>query len=174
MGELDYVECMVKRKPQTALVMMKFACGFLCVLAAVFFFLIAPACGTVATFGSLIIALLAGFGCYYAMLNANIEYEYQYCEKEITVDKILNKSRRKRIAKYETERMEAFGPISSYHLEDYKNKNYQVRDYSNGVIDKPDTRYVMYYDGREKIIMNPNEKLVAAVWNVAPRKTFKD
>jgi hypothetical protein len=172
MNELDYVECMVKRKTKPLFVFLKFLCIFLAVISAFgFMFLGMQILGTIVT---LAFTVFFGFMAYLCNLNANIEYEYQYCDREVTVDKILNKNSRKRVGKFETERMEAFGPINSYHLDEYKNKNYQVLDFSDGEVHQPDTRYAFYYDGRQKLIMNPDEKLVAAVYQVAPRKTFKD
>ena len=39
---------------------------------------------------------------------------------------------------------------------------------------KPNPTYTFYYDGKEKIIFEPNSELVAAVKAVAPRKVFTD
>jgi hypothetical protein len=172
MNELDYVECIVKRKTSPLFVFLKFVCIILAVISALGFMTgIGAIIGMIVT---LAFTVFFGFMAFLCNLNSNIEYEYQYCEKEVTVDKILNKNSRKRVGKFETERMEAFGPINSYHLDEFKNKNYQVLDFSDGEVHQPDTRYALYYDGRQKLIMNPDERLVAAVYQVAPRKTFKD
>jgi|GEM_PF-70552 len=177
MNELDYVECLVKRKASATYNILKILFGILTVISLLGFLIGGPFFGSFAIIGMIICFILMivfGFLCYYCNLNSNIEYEYQYCEKEITVDKVLNKSRRKRVGKFETERMEIFAPINSYHLDEFKNKKYQELDFSEGVVNGEDTRYVLYYDGRQKLIMNPSEKLVSAVYLVAPRKTFKD
>ena len=173
MYELDYVECLIQRKQSSLYTFLKYLFGLLAVLCLLFSFA-GQMMGPLVMFGMLALAVVFGIGAYWMHLNSNIEYEYQYCEKEITIDRILNKSKRKRVGKYEIERMDAFGPVASYHLDEYKNKNYKEQDYGDGEISKPDTRYALYYDGREKLIMNPDEKLIAAVYAVAPRKTFKD
>ena len=48
----------------------------------------------------------AGIGAYFTSLNASVEFEYLYVDKEISVDKILNKTKRKKVEKFETESME--------------------------------------------------------------------
>ena len=66
-------------------------------------------------------------------------------DKEISVDKILNKTKRKKVEKFETESMEIFAPINSWHLDNMKNRQLKVTDYSSGVAGQPDRRYVMIY-----------------------------
>ena len=96
------------------------AAGFLIVLAVIFFLL------------SMLNALMwlgvaaAGIGAYFTSLNASVEFEYLYVDKEISVDKILNKTKRKKVEKFETERMEIFAPINSWHLDNMKNRQLKV------------------------------------------------
>ena len=70
--------------------------------------------------------------------------------------------------------MEILAPINSYHLDNYKNRQAKVIDYSSNEVKQPDTRYVFFYNGQDKIVFEPNEALVKAVKNVAPRKVFND
>ena len=154
----SYVECLVAKKPSSA---MKALQVFLIVLAVIFFLL------------SMLNALMwlgvaaAGIGAYFTSLNASVEFEYLYVDKEISVDKILNKTKRKKVEKFETESMEIFAPINSWHLDN-------VTDYSSGVAGQPDRRYVMIYSGDRKIIFEPSEAMVKALQSVAPRKVFFD
>ena len=157
----SYVECLVAKKPSSA---MKALQVFLIVLAVIFFLL------------SMLNALMwlgvaaAGIGAYFTSLNASVEFEYLYVDKEISVDKILNKTKRKKVEKFETERMEIFAPINSWHLDNMKNRQLKVTDYSSGVAG----RYVMIYSGDRKIIFEPSEAMVKALQSVAPRKVFFD
>ncbi len=165
-----YVECMIKAKGSAA---AKFFQVFLTVLAVV------CVLGFVVGASLLIlVAIAAGVGAYFLSLQANIEYEYLYVDRELTVDKIMAQSKRKRVAAYQLDRMEIVAPIKSYHLDAFKgrdnNKNLKVKDFSVGEELKPDMRYVMYYEGGEKMIFNPSPELVAAMKNVAPRKIFAD
>ena len=93
MNELDYVECMVKRKTSPLFVFLKFVCIILAVISALGFMTgIGAIIGMIVT---LAFTVFFGFMAFLCNLNSNIEYEYQYCEKEVTVDKILNKNSRK-------------------------------------------------------------------------------
>ncbi len=166
MNDNSYVEILVARKPSIPLLILKYVLFFL----AAFSFLLG-----LRNIIFLIIFIALAVGVYFVSLNASIEYEYQYCEREITVDKILNKSRRKRVAVFETDKLEAFAPSRSYHLDEYRNNNnYRTLDFSSGSTEQPDPTYTMYYDGREKVVFEPNQQFVEAIKNVAPRKVFND
>lgn len=160
-----YVECLVKAKQSFA---AKFVSVLLIVLTVVFciFMLVFPLAA--------IVALATGVGAYFLNLYSNVEYEYLYLDKELTVDKVLARSKRKRVATYAVDRMEVVAPVFSYHLDNYKNRNVKVKDYSIGEERQPDLRYAMYYEGGEKIIFSPSEDLIKALKNVAPRKVFSE
>ena len=167
MSDNSYVELLVARKASPLMLVLK----YLIIVLAAFSFLV----GFLGNIIFIIIFIAFAVGAYFVSLNASIEYEYQYCEREITVDKILNKSRRKKVATFEVERMEAFAPSRSYHLDEYRNNSsYRTLDFSTGIEKQPDTTYTMYYDGREKVVFEPNKEFVDAIKNVAPRKVFTD
>ncbi len=161
-----YVECLVKRESSTigklariVLVMVTVVFGILTFLGFVL---------------ALFVALAAGFGAYFVYLHTDVEYEYLYLDKELSVDKILAKTKRKRVATFEMERMEVLAPIKSYHLDNYRNRTGKAVDYSIGREEQPDGRYVMYFDGNQKVLLSPSEELVKAIRNAAPRKVFTD
>ncbi|MBR6003429.1 MAG: hypothetical protein IK068_01750 [Lachnospiraceae bacterium] len=162
----SYVECMVARKTPAGLLFAKY---LLIILTGVAFF-------ASFVFGNLLFFAAIGLGiaAYFVGIYIDVEFEYLYLEKEITVDKVFHKSRRKRFATYEVEKIEIMAPINSYHLDGYKNRQWKETDLSSRVANQPDTRYVFYYNGNEKIIFEPNEALVKCVKNVAPRKVFMD
>ena len=160
-----YVECLVKAKQSVVAKFFKILLIVLTVVFCVIMLVFMPA---------MFLALATGVGAYFVNLYTDIEYEYLYLDKELTVDKVLAKSKRKRVATYSIDRMEVFAPIKSYHLDNYKNRDVKVKDYSIGEERQPDLRYAMYYEGGEKIILSPSEDLVKALKNVAPRKVFND
>ena len=162
----NYVECLIKAKTSLPALLLKY---FLAAVAAVFavgMFIRIPFC----FFG----VLLAGAGAYFVNLYSDIEYEYLYIDKEISVDKIMAKSKRKRLATYTLDRMEIFAPIESHRLDSYKNRSVKIKDYSIGRKLQPDLRYAMYYEGGEKILFSPSEAMVKCMKNAAPRKVFSD
>ena len=162
-----YVEHMIKRKPNMVLKFLK----TLCIMITVFLILLGM-------MGGGIIFLISGalFAAisYFVGLNAEIEYEYLYVDRQLSIDKVLNRSRRKKVATYEIGRMEILAPFKSYHLDSFKNRAAEEKDYSSGMVNQPDIRYIMYYDGKSKIIFEPNAEMVKAIAMVAPRKVFKD
>ncbi len=161
----SYVECLVKAKASS---LGKFGKIVLIMLTVVFclVMMVVP----IALLG----AVITGVGAYFVSMYTDVEYEYLYLDKELVVDKVLGKSRRKRVATYSVDRMEILAPFRSYHLDNFKNRNVKIKDYSIGEELQPDRRYAMYYEGGEKIILSPSEELVKVMKNVAPRKVFTD
>ena len=166
MGE-TYVECLVARKSSMMMTFLKF---FLIMMAAVLL-LFGVGTGYVV---ALILGIVAGVGAYFATMNANIEYEYLYVDKEISVDKVLAKSKRKKVGTYSVEQMEIFAPLSSHRLDSYRNRDTKTVDYSSGIESQPERRYMMVCNGGIRVILEPNEALIKAVQTVAPRKVFTD
>jgi len=95
-------------------------------------------------------------------------------DKEITVDRILAQTRRKRIAVYPMDKIEILAPVNSYRLDNYKNRQVTTKDYSIGTVEQPDLRYVFYCEGQEKILISPSEEMVKVMKNANPRKVFSD
>ncbi len=167
--ENSYVECLV---PSKGTPVVKFLSYLALVLAVLFFF---SSMFTRLGIVGLILCVAAGAIYYFLNLNANIEFEYQYCEREITVDKIMNKSRRKTVAKYEVDKMEVLAPTRSHHLDEFRNKTLKESDYSaRDKTRQPDPTYTFIYDGKERVVFEPTPEFVNAVKSVAPRKVFTD
>lgn len=166
MASETYVECLVARKPTF---IKNFIKNLLIVLTIVFCLI---------GFGfalSFLAAIVTGIGAYFAYMNADIEYEYLYLDKEISIDKILAKSRRKKLDAYDIERLEIIAPINSHQLDSFRNRTVKKTvDYSSGYVGSQDKRYVMIYDGNIQVIWEPNEDMLKAVRMVAPRKVFTD
>ncbi len=160
-----YVECLVKAK---APMWGRFLKILLILLTAVF------AVAMLLMPYAILLAVAAGVGAYFSGYLTDVEYEYLYLDKELVVDKVMAKSKRKRIATYTVDRIEILAPIKSYHLDNYRNRTAKVLDYSVGEELQPDRRYAMYYEGGQKILLNPSEEMVKAMKNVAPRKIFSD
>ena len=160
-----YVECLVKQKTSVGGKFLK----VLLIVLTVFFAIAMMIFPLLFLF-----ALAAGFGAYYVHLRTDLEYEYLFLERELAVDKVMAKTRRKRMCIYNIDRIEIMAPIHSHRLDNYKNRQVKVKDYSIGEELKPDRRYAMYYEGGEKIILSPSEELLKAMKSIAPRKIFTD
>lgn len=161
-----YVECLVKAKPSVVGKFFKVVLIALTVLFAIVMLMIPLA---------FILAVACGVGAYFVNMFTDLEYEYLYLDKEIVVDKVMAKSKRKRVATYSLDRVEVLAPIKSYHLDNFgRRDNVKAKDYSIGEELQPDRRYVMYYEGGEKILLSPSEEMIKVMKNAAPRKVFSD
>ncbi len=160
-----YVECLVARKSSFVTRFLK----TLFIMLTVCFVLIG-----IVFIPALLVAIATGVCAYFAYMNADIEYEYLYLDKEISIDKVMAKSKRKRAAVYDINHMDILAPINSHRLDSYKNSNTKATDYSSGVANQPDTRYMLVCDGDKKVILEPSPEMIRAIQLVAPRKVFTD
>ena len=160
-----YVEWLVKRKTPAYMTLLKILTIMLTVCFVLLGFFLLPA---------MIIAVLLGVAAYFIYLNSDVEYEYLYVDKELTVEKVMAKSRRKRVATYDLGKIEILAPIKSWHLDNYKNRTDKTVDYSSGEEKQPDRRFAFFYDGKQRVLIEPNEEMIKAMQTVAPRKVFKD
>ena len=139
-----YVEWLVKRKTPAYMTLLKILTIMLTVCFVLLGFFLLPA---------MIIAVLLGVAAYFVYLNSDVEYEYLYVDKELTVDKVMAKSRRKRVATYDLGKIEILAPIKSWHLDNYKNRTDKTVDYSSGEEKQPDRRFAFFYDGKQRVLI---------------------
>lgn len=155
-----YIEVLVARKHNTAAGIGKILAG----IAAVLCFL-----GSMASIFALAGAALFGFLAYYCYLQEWVEYEYSYVSRELTVDKIMAKSRRKTVASYLLDKIEAGGMENSIRLDTFRNKNCKTIDYTSKNGQSP---FVLYYEGQCKILLDADAGLMQALHNAAPSRIF--
>lgn len=160
-----YVECLVARKSSPLVRFLK----ILFIMLTVVFVIIG-----VVFIPGLLVAIVTGVAAYFSYMNADVEYEYLYLDREISVDKVMARSRRKRAGCYNLEQMEIFAPLNSHRLDSYRNRQLKTIDYSSGIASQPEKRYMMIWNGDTKIILEPNADMIKAVQSVAPRKVFTD
>ncbi len=160
MTDQTFLEILVARKRNMAAAALKIVCGVLAV-----FSLIIMLYSPLFLLAALVFAALA----YFCHLQEWIEYEYTYVGRELSVDKIMARSRRKKAAEYQVDKMEIGAPEGSSHLDDYRNRDCALKDYSSKGGGK---RFVIYYEGREKLILEADEKLLQALRSAAPSRIF--
>ncbi|MBR6770686.1 MAG: hypothetical protein IKM28_05540 [Lachnospiraceae bacterium] len=165
MGE-TYVECLIKRKTPASMQFLKLLAlllGVGCILL-----------GLMIRLELLAVSVVFFVASYYISINSDLEYEYLYLDKEVTVDKVIAKTKRKRVAQYDLETMEIFAPLQSHYLDSYRNRQTTTVDYSSGVEQQPEKRYAMYCEGGKRVILEPSPEMVKAMKGVAPRKVFME
>lgn len=160
-----YVECLVAKSGSPLLRFLK----VLFIMLTVVFVMI----GLVFMPG-LLVAIVTGVAAYFSYMNADVEYEYLYLDREISVDKVMAKSRRKKAGSYGLEKMEIFAPLNSHRLDSYRNRQLKTLDYSSGIAAQPERRYMMIWNGDTKIILEPNAEMIKAIQAIEPRKIFTD
>lgn len=124
----------------------------------------------------LIIGVLLGVAAYFVYLNTDLEYEYLYLDKELCIDKIMAKTRRKRVASYDIDKLEIMAPINSHRMDAYNNSTRSLKtcDYTSGNKDTLANCYAMVLEGTTKVIIEADRDFVKAIYNNAPRKVFID
>lgn len=118
----------------------------------------------------LVIAMIAS----YLIYNMNIEYEYAVTNDEIDIDRIYNKSRRKRVFSGSCADFEVMAHIDdNEHLAKYK--DLKTVDFSSGGIYGNTYVFIADYKGKKsKIIIEPNDDILnAMLMTMTPSKLFK-
>lgn len=102
----------------------------------------------------------------------NVEYEYLFLNGELDIDKIMNKSKRKKVFSASVADMELFAPADAVELRQYQNA--RTFDFSSG--DRQAKRYTMVISGKgelKKVIIEPNDTIVEGLYMLAPRKVLR-
>ncbi|MCR5355870.1 MAG: DUF6106 family protein [Lachnospiraceae bacterium] len=162
----SYVECMVARKSSPLLGVLKYIIYLLTGVS-----LVAAVSWNLFFFVPLIIF---GLLAYFAVPNFDLEYEYLYIDREITIDKIMSKQKRKKVRTIDLSKMEFICPINSHQLDPYKARKVKVSDYSSR---EPDSKvWVLVFkdqSSEELIGLEPNEELLKVIKNLYPRKVIE-
>ncbi|MBR5223677.1 MAG: hypothetical protein IKV81_05905 [Clostridia bacterium] len=136
---------------------------FLAISVAVFLFFF-PLLGALSAI--VIIGIL--YGAWWLSTKFNVEYEYIVTNEDMDVDKIINKSARKRLASItlsKVERVEKFNPAL---IQNVKKESLLFACDQNDpnaylIVTSPDDSKVNY------IVFSPNEKLQAAIKKSLPK-----
>jgi len=159
----SYVECLVGTKPNVLYRTLSYLFYGLAVVA-----MISTPYTSIIGF---LAAVVLGFIGYLISFLVNVEYEYLYLDKELTIDKVMAKSKRKRVNVFALDKMEIIAPVGSHELDAYKNRQVKVLDYSSGA--DAGNQYAIYYEGSEMLLITPSEDLLKFMYNQAPRKVIK-
>jgi hypothetical protein len=110
------------------------------------------------------------FGAYYLISSRSLEFEYSVTNGEITIDKVINRSRRKRILSLDAHDIEDIG---KYRPEIKSNKSafkpYFVSEFDDG-------REAWYFcartskNGNVLVVFSPDERTLDAVKHFLPRQ----
>lgn len=158
-----YFEIMIKKQVSPA---MKILALVSAILTCFFLFL-----GIMGVFPSLILGAGCALGWHFLNLYKTVEYEYLYVEKELQIDRILGKTKRKRMETLDVSQLEVLAPLNSHQLDAYGKGKTQKKDYTSGEGPQNKKVYVMVIGGKS-IYFEPTPELVKAIHMIAPRKVF--
>ena len=159
-----YVEHLVARKPNPLTKVLKIVVIALAVLFCAIGFM-------TLNWYWLIPALVLGLCAYFLLPRLDVEFEYLYLDKEITIDKIFSKQTRKRAMVLDLNKMELIAPVTSHEFDSYKARKVPIKDYSSKEPDK-NPYGIAYHDpqGDMIVIIEPNAELLKAIKTAFPRK----
>lgn len=163
MGD-NFVEQIVAcRAPKSAGV-KKAGLILLCVVSLLF--ILIPYVGLFLTAGVVVFTV-------FQFQSFDYEYEYSFMAGELDVDKIINKSRRKRLNTFDFNRMELVAPIESQEALRLEHSSYKTFDYTSNMPDaKIYVGYAMCNNEMVRIYFEPNEKMLKEMEYISPRKVI--
>ena len=158
-----YYEILVARKKSPVLKIAQLVAAFLAV-----FFVLAMFTGLI---WGIVLGAVLGVVSYFLGVHNAVEYEYLYIDKELQIDRILAKSKRKRMETLDLNELVILAPVHSHEVDRYRNGNYKKVDYSSGEESGENVKYMLIINDKQ-VIFEPTEELVKTVRMFAPRKVF--
>ncbi len=120
---------------------------------------------------SFILIALIWFGVYHFYVRENVEYEYSFTSGELDIDKIMNRSSRKRILTVDVRDFEVMVKKNLENQNKELNNFTKVFDYSSGEINENIYIAIFRKDKeRVKLIFEPNEKTLNSIRMYIPNK----
>lgn len=161
-----FVEQIIKRRHN--------ATDYLIFIGLIVAFLIVCFAGLfiIPSFGILLIAA-AGYGVYWLITSRNLEFEYSVTNGDLTIDRIINRQRRKRVISFDCKDVEAMG---KYKAADHQGKSYDKRFFTSTTVDgnAEGDWYIAVrsakYGGYCLIVFSPEERVIEAIRPFLPRQ----
>ena len=111
---------------------------------------------------------------YYFLPRLATEYEYVFCDGQLDFDKISGGMKRKTMMRVDFEKLVVIAPKNSHALDGYRHNGVAVKDFTS--LNADAKVYGMVVTGGEQntmIYFEPNEKMLAAMKQKAPRKIME-
>lgn len=158
-----YTEQLVKRKtPVSAYIIM----GALALMTA-----LAVLAMLMFPFGMLIV-VAAGLVDYFVFRSLNVEYEYLYVNGNLDIDKIMSKSKRKKVFEMSVSDMELIAPKGAAQLQSFQ--NIKASDFSSLMPDARLYEMIVVKNGtKQRIVFEPDDVILEGMRMLAPRKVIR-
>ena len=116
------------------------------------------------------IVVIVVIGEIFLLNKFNIEYEYIFTNGDLDIDRITNKSKRKRALSVNVKKFITMVPANNPAYEREVSNFTKLMDVSSGEVNE--RTYIAIYEqdsARTKLIFEPNEQLFEAIKNYIPR-----
>ena len=118
----------------------------------------------------LILAVLMGFVTYFLFCLTDLEYEYIYVNGELMVDRIMQKSMRKRMLNVDKSEIEIIAPMTSPKVDQYKNRQWKEFIFTSGYQKDNRRIFEIYCNNGIKVVFEPNREMIMAMKSQMPHK----
>lgn len=126
------------------------------------------------------VAALLGFGCYYMAYKISTgldkEFEYIFTSDTVTIDVIMNASRRKRLLSFNVSQLEILAPVKHSTYQHNKDKSYKKVIDATSRGDILEVYYAVYSDEdrRYMVLFEPPYSFLEEYYRYAPSKIILD
>lgn len=113
------------------------------------------------------------YGAYVLIKSRNLEFEYAVTNGELDIDKIIARSRRKRIFSASCKEFEILAKLkSSHYTQHIQNVSNKIKAVSS--MDSPDVYFALLnYNGEKTVVFfEPDERMLNSFKMFIPRKIF--
>jgi len=162
MGDI-YTEQLVKRKNTGKVAVEKIALIFITIVVLVL--------GLMIPYVGILFLVMIGVDVY-LFRSMDVEYEYLYINGNLDVDKIMSKSRRKKVFEMNVSELEILAPVGCPELRPFQGM--KSLDYSSGEEGRKVYEMIILSNGeKKKIVFEPNDTIVDGMRMYAPRKVVR-
>lgn len=164
MNEDAYAEWLVKRKDPPYAVPVKVVMILILAVSVLL---------ALTTLFGIVLAIVAAVALYLVFINLSVEYEYLFVEGDLSIDRILAKTRRKKVMECKKDEIQIVAPSDSYLLKDYEKSGMKVYDCSSRTGAK--TYSLICQQGADcvKVIFEPNDRMLRSMRSYIPGKLIK-
>lgn len=101
----------------------------------------------------------------------NVEYEYLFVAGELTIDKIMGRTKRKNCVTVEMDKVEMIAPADSVRLSEFSHLKCVEKDYTSGQ-EQSRICVCIYHEEKNvcKVFFEPDDKMLELMRQTSPRK----
>lgn len=160
-----YTEQLVKRKNGLREYLLKLLL-IMAVIASFLSVLFIP------SFFGLFVPVIVVVIVYFLFRRLSVEYEYQYVNGDLDIDKIYYKTRRKHAWSMNVHALEYLAPADHFGLKEYHPSG--VRDFSSHTGDAQLYAMIVSEENEQiEVLFEPNEEIVNGFYMAAPGKVIR-